>query len=43
LNLPGVGSLLVLVRVVLTLALFSEVCLPGGVGVDDVVHVEVLV
>jgi hypothetical protein len=35
--------LLVLVLVVLSLALFSEVRLLGSVGVDDVVCVEVLV
>ena len=35
--------MLVLVRVVLSLALFSVVRLLGGVGVDGVVRVEVLV
>jgi hypothetical protein len=36
--IAGVGSLLVLVHVVLSLALFSEVRLLGGVDVDVVVR-----
>ena len=38
-----VGSLLGLGRVVLSLALFSEVCLPGGVVVDEVECLDVVV